>query len=209
MSIKKERENLENMIEGSSESLDKNVISEKGTPELKMEPIFNLDFSKAKRNCQRRARRMVKNATGLMLSNDMVKENPYLKNKMQIDIISLSGLLYQLEINELMQQTLMEEVRSGASHPRMFEVFGNLSKTIGDLNKQLLQTVEAIKMTYKDIKFDIKEKDSEIKALESGESEILRNKDGIITMGSKQLINETKKIKAAGIQDIEEIEIKE
>jgi len=207
MAIKKERENLEKMIENSKDSLDKNVISTEKTPELEMDPIFKNDLGLMKKNCIRRARSMIKRATGLMLSSNMVKENLYLKNKMQVDIISLGGLLYQLEINELMQNALMEEVRFGVANPRMFEVFGTLSRTIGDLNKQLLQTVEAIKMTYKEVKFDIKEKDEEMKALESGESSIIRNKEGIVAMGTKELIRESKKSKIAEkkIQDAEEI----
>ncbi len=209
MTIKGEREDLEKMVAGSSSTIDENVAPTEDASELKMKPAFDMDFVRTKRNCQRRARRMVNNATGLMLSNEMVKDNPYLKNKMQVDIISLSGLLYQLEINEMMQEALMEEVRSGAAHPRMFEVFGNLSKTIGDLNKQLLQTVEAIKITYRDVKGDIREKEEELRAIGPHESGILRNKDGIVAMGTKELINETKKIKAAqrdDIQDVEEIE---
>jgi len=206
MSIKGERADLEEMIEKSGSSISKNVAPTGDNPELKMEPAFDMDFDRTKRNCQRRARRMVNNATGLMLSDAMVKENPYLKNKMQVDIISLAGILYQLEVNEMMQEALMEEVRSGAAHPRMFEVFGNLSKTIGELNKQLLQTVEAIKMTYRDVKGDIREKEEELKAIGPHESGLVRNKDGITAMGTKELINETKRLKAAQMNDVQDIE---
>jgi hypothetical protein len=216
MSIKGERSDLEKMIAGSSSAIDGPVVPAGNNPELKMEPAFTMNFDLTKKNCHRRARRMINNATGLMLSDEMVSGNPYLKNKMQVDIISLSGLLYQLEINEMMQEALMEEVRSGAAHPRMFEVFGNLSKTIGDLNKQLLQTVEAIKMTYRDVKSDIREKAEELKAIGPHESGVMRNKDGIVAMGTKELINEAKKLKIAqnearqNIIDIEEAqEIKE
>lgn len=208
MTIRSEREDLEKMVAGSNPSIDSSVAPTGDNPELKMEPTFDMDFDRTKRNCQRRARRMVNNATGLMLSDNMVKENPYLKNKMQVDIISLTGILYQLEVNEMMQEALMEEVRSGAAHPRMFEVFGNLSKTIGELNKQLLQTVEAIKMTYRDVKGDIREKEEELKAIGPHESGIMRNKDGIVAMGTKELINETKRLKAEqriGVQDVEEL----
>ena len=155
---------------------------------------------------------MIKKATGLMLSDEMVQENPYLKHKMQVDIISLTGLLYQLEVNEMMQETLMEEVRVGAAHPRMFEVFGNMSKTIGELNKQLIQTVEAMKITYKDLKGDIREKQEELQAIGQGDGGMVRNQHGIVSMGTKGLIKEAKKAKMAAregesddIQDIEEI----
>ena len=208
------RDDLERMVNGSPDNLEGEMPTGLGEA-LKMKPSFEMDFGKTKKNCKRRARSMIKRATGLMLSDEMVSENPYMKHKMQVDIISITGLLYQLEINEMMQETLMEEVRSGAAHPRMFEVFGNLSKTIGDLNKQLIQTVEAIKVTYKDIRGDIRDKEDELKALGQGEGSMLRNKDGIVSMGTKGLIREARKAKMLAkeeeeqennnIQDIEEI----
>jgi hypothetical protein len=214
MAIKDERKALEDMIGGSRSSLEDAEIPLRPNSDIQMPPTFDMDFGKTKRNCQRRARSMIKRATGLMLSDEMIRENPYLKNKMQVDIISLTGLLYQLEVNEMMQETLMEEVRSGAAHPRMFEVFGNLSKTIGDLNKQLLQTVEAIKLTYRDVKGDIRERMEELKAIGPGESGIMRNSKGLVAMGTKELIKEARKLKnqdsSDNIQDITEItEVKE
>lgn len=209
MSIKDERKQLEDIIKSSRESLEDNTMTPDPSNGLEMQPIFDMDLAKAKKNCQRRARRMIKNATGLMLSDNMVKENPYLKNKMQVDIISLAGLLYQLEVNEKMQEALMEEVRAGAAHPRMFEVFGNLSKTIGDLNKQLLQTVEAIKLTYKDVKGDINDKMEELKAIGPGQSGVFRSDKGLVSMGTKELIREAKKMKNryndSDIEDAKEI----
>lgn len=200
MKIKEERAELEKMIDQSPDSIDKK--SPANNPELAMEPAFDMDFNKLQKDCDRKARKLVQNTTGLLLSDELVKENPYLKNKMQVDVISLGGMLYQLEVNKNMQTTLMEEVRAGALHPRMFEVFGQLSKTIGDLNKQLLQTVEAIKLTYRDLKVDIREKNQDILALKEGN--LIKNEKGIITLGTKELIQETKKLKAAQyIQDIE------
>jgi hypothetical protein len=209
MTIKDERKNLEDLIEKSQPSLTDSELLPIDASVIQMRPSFDMNFNKTKKNCQRRARSMIKKATGLMLNDGMVAENPYLRSKMQMDILSLSGLMYQLEINEMMQETLMEEVRSGAAHPRMFEVFGNLSKTIGDLNKQLLQTVEAIKLTYRDVKVDIKDKMEELRGIGPGESGILRNNQGLVTMGTKELIKEAKKLRSGenleNIEDVKEI----
>lgn len=205
------RDELEKLANGSSDSLE-GEMPPSAQDALKIAPSFSMDFGKTKKNCKRRARSMIKKATGLMLSDEMVKDNPYLKHKMQVDVISLTGLLYQLEINEMMQETLMEEVRLGAAHPRMFEVFGNLSKTIGELNKQLIQTVEAMKITYKDLKGDIREKQEELQAIGQGDGGMVRNQHGIVSMGTKGLIREAKKAKMQArdeeknnIEDVEEI----
>jgi len=197
MKIKEEKDELQRMIDAADDRLDKNVIPpSNAVPELMMEPRFTMDFTKLRKECASKAKKMIKNATGFMLSDSAIKDNPYLRNKMQVDVLSLSGMLYQLRVNEMMQETLMEEVRNGATHNRNFEVFGQLSKTIGDLNKQLLQTVEAIKSTYKDIKFDVKEKENELRAIGPGQNGMVRNDKGLVALGTKELIKETKKLKS-------------
>lgn len=203
MKISQEREQLEKMISQSSEKIGNEPIE--NISELNSGPAFDANFDDIQKECEKRAKKLIRNATGLMLSDEMVKQNPYLKNKMQLDVISLSGMLYQLQVNETMQKTLMEEVRNGAMHPRMFEVFSGLSKTISEINKQLLQTVEAIKSTYRDLRNDINEKTNNDKILE--ESSITINNKGILTMGTKQLINETKRLKynINNIEDVNEI----
>ena len=208
MKISDERKELEKMINDSSDSIGKEPTSS-DAPELTMNPTFDIDFEQLQKECDRKAKKMIHNATGFMLSDELVKDNPYLKNKMQVDVISLAGMLYQLEVNKTMQTTLMEEVRSGALHPRMFEVFGQLSKTIGELNKQLLQTVEAIKVTYRDLKSDIRERNQDMAAIGSGG--LTRNENGTIALGTKELIKNAKQLKLkqqnqTEIEDVEDIE---
>ena len=193
MKAKEERKHLENMIDQASDAIDVNVPKSGDTPELKNELAFELDFDKLGKTCNRKAKKLIKNATGFVFSDESVKQNNYLKNKIEIDVVSLSGMLYQMECTRIMQKSLMEEVQHGAQHPRMYEVFSGLSKTIGDLNKQLIQTVEAIKVTYMDMKENIKS-NSEQLALNSKEG-FMRNENGIIALGSKDLINQTKALK--------------
>lgn len=216
MGIKEERNILEKMMENSYPSLEGSKQEPNSPPELESRPLFNEDVEEITKKCEKEAKKMIRNATGLMLTDEMIRNNPYLKNKMAMDIISLSGILYQLEVNIIMQRALMEEVRSGAAQPRMFEVFGALSKTIGELNKQLLATIEVIKVTYRDIKIDIENRVEMLKALGPGDGPgIIRNERGVISMGTKDLIREAKKkkiekfksFKEEEISDVEEMEV--
>jgi len=203
MKIKDEREELEKMINQSSGKIGNDP---QDIPEMGMEPAFDTDFEKVQKECTRKARKMIGHATGFMLSDELVRDNPYLRNKMDVDVISLAGMLYQLEVSKTMQTALMEEARAGALHPRMFEVFGSLTKTISELNKQLLQTVEAIKITYRELKIDIREKNQDMAALSEGK--LTKTDKGIISLGTKELINQTKRLKAArNEQNIQDIEI--
>jgi len=190
MKIKDERSQLENMLESSRVSVENNVTNNQDPiiPELHSNYEMKVDFDELRKTADEEAMIMIKNAISLMIPEDMIDGNQYLVNKMNMDSFSLAGMIYQLRCNEAMQKTLMEEVKAGFTHPRAFEVFAQLSKVIGELNKQLIQTIEAIKVTYRDLKQDIKDTRNEALGPRP-EDGILKSGDGgVITRGTKELI---------------------
>jgi hypothetical protein len=209
MKLREEKKELENLINNVAQSSSENVPLNQQTPELNSEPLFDMDFDEVRKECNKQAKEMIHNATGFVLSDEVVKNNLYLKDKIKIDIESLSGMLYQLKVNEMMQRTLMEQVRSGNVHNRMFEVFSTCSKTIGELNKQLIQTVEAIKTTYRDIKSDAADKEMELKQLGVGDSNLLRNDKGLVSMGTKDLIKSVKERNKDKVINVDETYIED
>ena len=204
MKIRDERVELENMLNIATDAIDGDVPKPGDTPELDNEPAFDIDYDKLEKTCEKQAKRLIKSQTGLMVNDEYVKGNPYIKEKLSVDIISLAGMLYQVEVTKIMQKDLIEEVRHGAKHNRMYEVFSGLTKTIGDMNKQLLQTVEAIKSTYKDLRYDFQEiQEDKNKQIEGGVS---LNAKGLVTVGTKDLIKQVKLLRhpanEANITDI-------
>ena len=206
MKLKDERDKLEDLLNQSPDKMTENVPIPGAIPEeLQIESVMGLDFAEIKELCNTQARIMIQNVIGFILDDEALADNKYLNNKLEVDVMTLSGMIYQVRVNEAMQKAMMEEVDRGMMHPRMFEVFGGLSKTIGDLNKQLIGTVEALKLTYKDIKLDIQEKQHEaigghnqgMRSLEDG---------GVVSMGTRDLINQIKGgPPKTNIQDVEEI----
>ena len=198
MKIKDEKNSLESMLVGSPEKLSGGNTPQ--TDDLVQEPLITTNFETLSDECDKEARKMLVKAIGHIFSNSEIRYNPYLRNKIKVDVMSLSGMIYQLKVNTLMQKTLMDQVSMGAATPKNFEVFSMLSKTIGDINKQLLATVEAIKITYKDIKLDIRERTIEDSqsaiASPKGNIAIQQQNDGsMISRGSKDLISELRKRK--------------
>lgn len=198
MKIREEREELKNILDNSPQKIDKDIaIPGENLAELNPEPLIQTDFNDLKKECEKDARKMIKNAISFIIPLDMIRENKYLKDKFNVDVMSLAGMIYQLKSNEIVQKALMEQISMGMAHPRMFEVYSGMSKTLGDLNKQLLQTVEAIKQTYKAFKEDVKEKRTEaFGPSQSTATGMLTAGDGsIITRGTKELINRVKAVK--------------
>ena len=209
MKVKDERENLEKLLDESSDKITENVPVPGNIPEeLQGQPTMGLNFDELKEQCNGEARIMLNNSIGFILPPEMIEGNDYLKNKLEVDIMSLSGMLYQLRANEAMQKAMMEEVDRGFMHPRMFEVFGGLSKTIAEINKQLIGTVEALKLTYKDVKNDIREQQTEaLGATQHAPGGMITQGDGgVVSMGTGDLLRHAKKGKKNPPEDIIDVE---
>lgn len=196
MKIKEESDALDKLLNSAPSDITTNVPQKDEIPELHPEPTMTIDFDEIREQSTKEARTMVKNAVLFTFQPDMIEGDEYLKDKMEVDVMSLSGMIYQLRCNEAMQKAIMNEVKHGSVHPRNFEVFGQLSKIIGELNKQTLQTVEAIKETYKNHKRDITEKRTEALGPKTEINGMLTMGDGgVLAYGSKELIKEAKKRK--------------
>lgn len=198
MKARDERKELERMIDQSPETIANNAnVPANEISAISQGPLVDENFGELKIKCELEARTMINNAISFMFPQDMIENNEYLKNKIEVDVMTLAGMVYQLRSNEAIQKTLMQQINLGATHPRYFEVFSGMAKTIGDLNKQLIQTVEAIRETYRNMKEDVKEKRMEALGPKStSNGNMLTTGDGgIITRGTKELINEVRRQK--------------
>lgn len=202
MKIKDERKELEKMLDNSKNEINDSVPTEE-IPGLHAEPVTDVNFDELREKCEVEARIMLNNAIAFIIPQDMIENNEYLKNKLDVDVISLSGMIYQLRTNEVMQKALIDQINLGMVNARMFEVFTGMSKAVGELNKQLIQTVEAIKETYKTFRDEVKEKRTEALGPSTNSSNgLLTTGEGhVVTRGTKELINNVKRIKRQSINE--------
>lgn len=193
---KDDKKNLD-MLLGLS-GLSGNVLPEDDTSTLELaKPLFDDNLDDIEKKCTSDAKKLIMQAIKHIFTKKMIKENPYIKDKLDIDIESLSGMLYQNRCAVLMQKTLMNEIKMGAATPRHFEVFSNLNKSIADNNKQLLGTVEAIKITYQGIINDIREKESYMShdntpLLENNNGDVIPQDGAVPSLMSKDFIKMVK-----------------
>jgi len=209
MKIKDERAKLEELLNQSANRINDNVPTPGNIPEeLQSEPIINVDFAELRIKCEKEAKTMLTNSIQFILSASEIKGNKYLVGKLKVDIMSLSGMIYQLRVTELAQLAQLNEMNRGNLHHRVIDSFSSLSKIIAENNKQLLGTVEAIKSTYKDIKQDIREKQTESLPSPQDTAGMLAQGDGgVISFGTKELINNVKRQAKENNQFIEDAKI--
>lgn len=154
-----------------------------------VEKQFDFDYDGTKKALRKRARKTLNNIIEHILPESMLEEE-YVKDKMEQDINTLADLYFQVELNSVMQRSLVENVSRGNTMPRMYEVFSGLTDRVQALNKQIVSTEQQIRRTYMDLKIEIREKNMEkVEALPAPDQQSLENNGkGIIVSSSKQLI---------------------
>lgn len=220
MKLKEQTEQLKSLLKSTDNSTSMNLNSPSDLSasvdamptELEPAPLFDIDFEKVQKNIQKRARKTLNKIIEHIIPDNLL-DNQYVKEKMEQDIITLSGLHYQIYTNELMQRVLMQTVGQGNPSPRLFETFTMISKNIADTNKQMMLTEEALRKSYIDIKYEIRTKENEMVEIGQGSTiaGILpetNNNGSVINRGTKNLINSIKnEMKNGHIDSISNAEI--
>ena len=173
------------------------VDSSANADDFTVQKQFEFDYEGTKKTLRKRARKTLANIVEHILPEDMMNEE-YVKDKMEQDINTLADLYFQVELNSVMQRSLVENVSRGNTMPRMYEVFSGFTDRMQALNKQIVSTEQQIRRTYTDIKMEIRERNTEMAAALNGlQQNALENGpvqgQGIIVSSSKQLIEMARK----------------
>lgn len=174
-----------------------------------VEKQFSFDYEGTKKGLRKKARKTVNNIIKHILTNDMCEEE-YVKDKLEQDIDVLCDLYMQLESNNVMQRSILENVARGNTMPRMYEVFGQLSDKISSINKQIIATEQTIRKTYLDLKFEINDKRAEVGDLGMQQNALEAPKQqGNLVTSTKQLIEQARAKHRKQIEEAKEAEFTE
>lgn len=201
--IKSDRKDFEMLLNGIAPLPDAGNASaptvpttitpiDSSTDGFNIEKQFEFDYEGTKKILRKKARKTLNNIVRHIIPDEML-EDEYIKDKLEQDIDTLSGLYYQLELNTVMQRSIVENVSRGNTMPRMYEVFTGMTDRMEAINKQIVSTEQQIRRTYLDLKMEIRERENENisthqpKAIEGG-----NGNSGLIVSSSKQLIEMAK-----------------
>ena len=154
-------------------------------------------------NVRKKARKSVMNIVKHIIPDDIIDED-YIQDKLEQDIETLTALYMQLELNTIMQRSQVDLVCSGNTMPRMYEVFGQMTDKIQSINKQIIDTEQRIRKTYVDLKFEVRDKQSE----EFGAvgAAAIENPSGVMITSTRDLIAGARKRHIDKISGVEEAE---
>lgn len=153
--------------------------------------MLNFDYDGIKKGLRKKARKTILNAVKHIIPKKYLDEE-YVQDKIEQDIETLASLYMQQENNTVVQRSIMEQINSGNSTPRMYEVFGQLTDRIQALNKQIFDTEQRIRKTYVDLKYEILDKinDDFAMGVEGPQTNTpkIENQQGMVVTSTKSLI---------------------
>jgi hypothetical protein len=196
--IKGELEDLLRSYSGGPNQEDDNIDAQ--LSEIAAAPP--LDFIEMNAEFEKQA----KNITGSMLKFyvdlGVIERHEYVKQKQMLDNSSIGNIFFQLKTIRMAIEKIAEEINQGNTHPRLFEVFGQLQDKLTSVVKTQANYMLFLEDTYKKMNQDVEQREGSgdkqnNRALPAGSNEYY------ITAGTKNLIKE---IDAIEVDEIEEID---
>lgn len=185
------RKELENMIKGSSSTLES--ATRDAMTMLPNSASLSLNYEEVKSIIDRDSKDIVSSIALFYLDKDNIVdkdvENGYLKQKIKVDVITVSSLLFQMKTAEHAIIKLLAEIDSGNFQPRTFEVLAALQRSKMEIVKHLAQFMIIMENAYKNFN-----EDSRVKKIQQKEdlidvdSEEISENGGLRTKGTKDLL---------------------
>ena len=193
--IKKTAEDLEKLIMGTDAA--SSIQASMGDDILpKLKAIRPLDYEKVKSDADEKASDIIESVIKMYLPPEFVLSQDYVFQKMEVDKMTVSNLIFQMKTAEHAIKKLLEEIDNGFTQARNFEVLASLQKSKMEIVKHLSAFMVIMENNYKNLKFDyftkVAEKElgppmtSDIKQLEEGKT--LESPESTKFRGTKDLM---------------------
>ena len=150
--LKQKAKDLEDILLGVSENGIETVSSESVLPKLKA--IAPLDYDAVKLLADKKASDIVESVILLYLPEEFVIKQDYVYQKMEVDKLTVSSLLFQMKTAEHAIKKLLEDIDGGNMLSRAFEVLGSLQKSKMEIVKHLATFIVAMEVNYKNLAID-------------------------------------------------------
>jgi hypothetical protein len=147
-----------------------------------------LDFVEMNYEFEKQAKNITESMLKFYVDLGVIEKHEYIKQKQILDNSSIGNIFFQLKTIRMAIEKIAEEINQGNTHPRLFEVFGQLQDKLTSVVKTQANYMLFLEDTYKKMNQDIENRDGsgekQNKSLPAGSSEYY------ITAGTKNLIKE-------------------
>lgn len=147
-----------------------------------------LDFVEMNYEFEKQAKNITESMLKFYVDLGVIEKHEYIKQKQILDNSSIGNIFFQLKTIRMAIEKIAEEINQGNTHPRLFEVFGQLQDKLTSVVKTQANYMLFLEDTYKKMNQDIENRDGsgekQNKSLPAGSGEYY------ITAGTKNLIKE-------------------
>lgn len=178
------RDNLEKLL--SQDSRELSMLTQEVQNLLPAKTGIFMDYNNVKATADIASRDIVEAIAEFYLDPETITKISYVKQKTNVDKITVSNLLFQMKTAEHAIIKLLEEIDGGNLHPRTFEVLASLQRSKMEIVKHLAQFMIIMEGNYKNLRDDYRFKkaentvDGEIEIQDNGDSNKFRGTKGLL-----------------------------
>lgn len=181
--IKGELEDLLRSYNGPQDKEDDNIDAE--LAEIAAAPPLN--FAEMNAGFERQAKDITASMLKFYSELGVLDKYEYIREKQKLDNTSISNIFFQLKTLRMAIENIAEQINQGNTHPRLFEVFGQLQDKLTAVVKTQANYMLFLEDTYKKIKQEIDQKDTD---QGSQVTNTLKSGEYYIGAGTKNMMKE-------------------
>lgn len=208
------KENLDSII--MEESLD-SVIDANTTDLPRLKSTDLMDYNGEKSTAFAEAKNLLDSLTNFYVDPDKMGSADHLEQKKKMDAINLSAMMFQLKSAQHAITKILEEIELGNTHPRLFEVLGQLQSQIMQMPKDYQAYMDKMEQGYKRLRNDIDQKNhiNGISMEKSQEGDLYipsgsSSESGTIkSRGTKNMMEGLRELLGGEIEDVKPLETDE
>ena len=147
-----------------------------------------LDFIEMNSQFEKQAKDITGSMLKFYVDLGVLDKHDYLRQKQNLDNTNIQNIFFQLKTIRMAIEKITEEINQGNTHPRLFEVFGQLQDKLTMVVKTQANYMLFLEDTYKKVHQDIEQRGSG--SSKSVTPLIESSNEYYITAGTKNLIKE-------------------
>lgn len=153
--IKSELEDLLKNYSGGPAQEEDNIDSQ--LAEIAAAPP--LDFVEMNLDFEKKAKAITGSMLKFYVDLGVIEKHEYVKQKQMLDNSSIQNIFFQLKTIRMAIEKIAEEINQGNTHPRLFEVFGQLQDKLTVVVKTQANYMLFLEDTYRKMNQEITQRD--------------------------------------------------
>lgn len=186
---------LEALLNTYNPSGDQESVIDQQLAVIQQNPPIDFDEMNAK--FKRQANNLTSSLIKYYVDAGLIEREDYHRFKKELDDSSLENILFQIKSLRMAIERIMEDINQGNTHPRLYEVFGQLHDKLANVVKIQANYILFLEDTYRRVKAEIVSSKTDGNVTEMG---LHQKGDYYVTAGTKNIMKSVE-VEAVEVED--------